>query len=87
MGMSGSGISTHHWDLETETHTDFEIRNLVGVLVAGLFQTSYEIENSERYLKITGKDGSVQWASKKIQRTNPDVDYFKIPKPFTDDKV
>lgn len=87
MGMSGTGLSTHNWELDVETHSDFDIRNLVGVLVTGLFQTKDEIETSERYLKVIGEDGSIQWTSNKIQRTNPDVDYFDIPQPFIDDKA
>lgn len=87
MGMSGTGFSTHNWELDVEIHSDYDIRNLVGVLVTGLFQTKDEIEISGRYLKVIGDNGSVQWTSKKIQRTNPDIDCFNIPQPFIDDKV
>ena len=86
LGLSGTGFSTHNWEIDVKTHTDSDIRSLVRVLVAGLFQTNDEIETSERYLKVIGEDAFIQWASKKIQRANPDIDYFGIPQPIIDEK-
>jgi len=85
IGMSGTGLSTHHWELDRTLHSDADIRSLVGVIVNGLLQTDEEKELSNRYFKLQGKEISVRWASKKIQATNPDFDKFKIPESFVED--
>ena len=82
VGMTGTGLSTHNWTLDCATHNDNDIRALVRVLVAGLFQTEEEKELSSRYLKIIGDVGSIQWTSRKVQEINPDIDNFEIPRPF-----
>ncbi len=83
IGMSGTGLSTHDWTLDCTTHSDSEVRALVKVIVNGLFQTDEDKELSNRYLKVTGSDSSIQWTSRKIQRINPDLDCFDIPQAIT----
>lgn len=82
IGMSGTGFSTHNFDLDRYQHSDSDIRSLVKVILVGLFQTEVEKELSDRYLKISGKNDYVLWTSKKIQATNPELDSFDIPEPF-----
>lgn len=85
MGMSGTGLSTHDLTLDCTTHTDSEVRALVKVIVNGLFQTDEDKEVSSRYLKVIGSNGSIQWASRKIQKVNPDTDCFDIPQAITEE--
>jgi|TARA_R110000744_G_scaffold175953_2_gene294780 hypothetical protein len=42
MGMSGTGLSTHTWELDTTIHNDSAIRSLVRVVVTGLLKTDEE---------------------------------------------
>lgn len=85
MGMSGTGFSTQRWVLDCSTHSDHDVRSLVAVLVAGLFQTDEDKELSKRYLKVIGNGSSIQWASRQIQKVNPDIDCFDIPLPLIEE--
>ncbi|MDI4652543.1 MULTISPECIES: hypothetical protein [Pseudoalteromonas] len=85
IGMSGTEHSTHHWVLDCSTHSDHDVRSLVAVLVAGLFQTDEDKELSKRYLKVIGDRSSIQWTSRQIQKVNPDIDSFDIPQPLTEE--
>ena len=78
LGMSGTDFATASWVVEDTPESD--LRLLVGVIVQGLFADAEEL--SSRYLKVTGRNGTLQWASKKIYSKRPDVKTCIFPEPF-----
>lgn len=80
VGLSGTGLLTTSFDLPAED--EFSVRSVIGVFIEGMFNTEEKDESSERFIKLRGQDGVVQWASKKISKIRPDISTIELPVPF-----
>ncbi|WP_064663927.1 hypothetical protein [Pseudoalteromonas sp. MQS005] len=83
IGLSGTGLSTAEWNINFTSQAD--VRAVIGVIVSGMFNTEDNDQLSNRYLKVRGESGSIQWASKKISSDRPDVLTCDLPIPFSED--
>ncbi|MBB1295463.1 MULTISPECIES: hypothetical protein [unclassified Pseudoalteromonas] len=83
IGLSGTGLPTAQWLMNVTSQSD--IRSVISVIVKGMFDTEDNDQISGRYLKVRGKDGSIQWASKKISSDRPDILTCALPLPFSED--
>lgn len=81
IGLSGTGLPTAEWKMDVTSQTD--VRSVIGVIVKGMFDTEDNDQLSNRYLKVRGESGSIQWASKKISSDRPDVLTCELPIPYS----